>query len=172
VIAKAGRRARAAGTSGIGASVAGVSGSLSLVASTRLSVSLGQAGASGLTVRQSRGRFAALINSDVTPRPQVNGGRGANEQGAAVVRFVKSSITLRRVGWLLFWSLAAVSALALLLFLWVASPALIAIAQGGSGRVWVFGNAGFFLLAALMYLAVVGHVIIKRRARGSNGDGI
>jgi hypothetical protein len=87
------------------------------------------------------------------------------------VHFVKSSITLRRIGWLLFWSLAAVSGLAVLLFLWAALPALIAIAHGGSGRVWLFGDAGFFLVAALMYLAVVGHVIIKRRARGANGVG-
>ena len=87
------------------------------------------------------------------------------------MHFVNSSITLRRIGWLLFWSLAAASALAVLLFLLVALPALIAIAQGGSGDVWLFGDAGFFLAAALMYRAVVGLVIIRRRAQGANGVG-
>lgn len=87
------------------------------------------------------------------------------------MHIVNSSITLRRIGWTLFWSLAVVSAFVVLLFAWVSWPALIAIAQGGSGRVWLFGDAGFFLVAALMYLVVVGHVIIKRRARGANAVG-
>lgn len=82
-----------------------------------------------------------------------------------------SSGTLRRIGWILFWFLAVVSALTLFLFLWIASPALVAIAKGGSGHVWLFGDAGFFLTAALIYLAVVVHVIIKRRARGADKVG-
>ena len=65
------------------------------------------------------------LAADIKPR----------DRSDAAVHFVNSSITLRRIGWLLFWSLAAASALAVLLFLLVALPALIAIAQGGSGDV-------------------------------------
>ena len=85
--------------------------------------------------------------------------------------FANKHIVLRRVGWLLFWSLAAVSVLVVLLFLWAAAPTLAAIANGGSGHVWFFGEAGYLLAAALMYLAVVARVIIRRRAGGTKRIG-
>lgn len=87
------------------------------------------------------------------------------------MHFANKSIMLRRIGWLLFWSLAAISLLVVLLFLWTAVSTLTAISNGGSGGVWLFGTAGHSLAAAIVYLAVVVRVIIKRRTRGADGVG-
>ena len=82
-----------------------------------------------------------------------------------------NSNRLRQIGWLLFWSLAAISALVVLLFLWAAVPTLVVIAKGGSGHIWFFGSIGFALATSLAYLALAVAVIIKRRARGASGVG-
>lgn len=87
------------------------------------------------------------------------------------MHFVNSNVTLHRIFWFLFWCLAVFCAFVVLLYLWIALPVLMAIARGGSAHLWLFGDAGLFLVGALIYLAVVVHVVIKRRARGADGVG-
>jgi len=78
---------------------------------------------------------------------------------------------LRQVGWLLFWSVGAVAALVVLLFLWAAVPVWLTSAKGGWSHLWFSGHANLVLVAAVAYLAIAIAVILKRHTRGANGAG-
>lgn len=74
---------------------------------------------------------------------------------------------MRKAGWLLFWILAAVALLDVLLFAYVAVTALGAF-EGGHGRIWFFGNAWLAVSASVLYLVLVAVVFAKRRSRGAS----
>lgn len=76
----------------------------------------------------------------------------------------------RRSLWLLFWVGAALSGVIVLLFLWAAIPVAIAIAQGGSARLWFFGHTGYAVAAAALYLVVVACVLVLRARRRRVSD--
>lgn len=72
-----------------------------------------------------------------------------------------------RIGWLLFWSLAFLCLLIVFLFAYAALPVLFANTQGGHAHIWFFGNTGFVVLAAALYLAVAITVLVKKRSHGA-----
>lgn len=72
-----------------------------------------------------------------------------------------------KIAWLLFWLLAFLSLLIVLLFAYAVFPVLAALAQGIYVGFWFAGNTGFILLVAALYLAVAIVVFAKRRAQGA-----
>jgi len=76
----------------------------------------------------------------------------------------------RRALWALFWAGAALSSVIVLLFLWAAIPAAVAIAQGGWAQLWFFGNTGYVVSAAALYLVVAACIFIRRARRRRLSD--
>ena len=69
----------------------------------------------------------------------------------------------RKVAWALFWLTTFLALLVVLLFVYAAAPVLFAIARGGYGHIFFFGNTGFIVLASALYLAIVAAVFLKNR---------
>ena len=76
----------------------------------------------------------------------------------------------RRALWSLFWAGAALSSVIILLFLWAAIPVAFAIARGGWAQLWFFGNTGYAVSAAALYLVVAACIFVRRGRRRRVSD--
>ncbi len=73
---------------------------------------------------------------------------------------------LRRV---LLWTLTAIAASVVALFLWAGAPLALTLARGGQGELWFLGDGALVLAAALAYLVAAALVVIREKARERNG---
>ncbi|RZZ83753.1 hypothetical protein [Pseudoxanthomonas winnipegensis] len=69
----------------------------------------------------------------------------------------------------LFWTLTAIAASVVALFLWAAAPLALTLARGGRGELWFLGEGAMVLAAALAYLVAAALVVARQKARERNG---
>ncbi|WP_337053122.1 hypothetical protein [Pseudoxanthomonas sp. USHLN014] len=69
----------------------------------------------------------------------------------------------------LFWTLTAIAASVVALFLWAAAPLALTLARGGRGELWFFGDGALVLAAALAYLIAAALFVVRDRTRKRSG---
>lgn len=69
----------------------------------------------------------------------------------------------------LFWTLTAIAASVVALFLWAAAPLALTLARGGRGELWFLGDGALVLAAALAYLIAAALFVVRDRTRKRSG---